>query len=286
MRKTRSVQLVAARHLTLAVFCLVAPAFAWAQDEDGLQIHLDPESQTVATTEPLQLSVVFANRGRNPFYVKTPSGLGEETLNLFAKRGACRYNVSPVHFDRPIEALRFSYVPLSPGQELSTPIPPLNEPGSGLSLRVPGPGTYSLEATFRSDGPMAEGTVWPIWRGIAIAPRVNVTFVSPSNQEVSKWTQRLRDCSVSPKDCDVLAVAEFFSAQRVEGVAPLLRGLLRADLQANAVVASALLAQGEPSDGAFLRRLADGPGIDERSSAYFASLAKELERRRSDPCWP
>lgn len=290
MRQTRGLPVTAPRKNTAVgwtiLVILAAPCVVDAEPPDDLSLEIALRAPRAELTqgEMLELWLYFSNTGEEPFFVERPVDLGTNGVTVIARRQHCEYRSSPAHFDRPLSALRFQYIPLMQDDEFGMILPPLNEPASGLSLPLPIPGTYQLQAEFNSDGSDHEGLIWPIWRGRAVSNALEVSVAPPSESQRRDWLEDLEDC-VMERECDPLEILEAiqpFQMGYIPGAAPLLRELIRSDPERNAIAASALALQGDSSDEELLKTLALVVA-DARTHEYLLDMAENL--RGEDVCW-
>lgn len=269
--------------VAIVAFSLSAPALSFPGADKSVEISLQGKQAEVTQGDLLDFSLQFRNPHDRPFYIERPRGFGQDSLLVVARRGECEYEISPMYPDRPLATLRFMYFPLLPDDELRITLPSLNEPGSQLHIPLPHPGKYKFTAQFTSQGSEHEGLIWPIWRGRALSNVVEVT-VKPMNQgQRQELIRQLQNC-LRDAECDVLATAQSFEVSYVPGSVSLLRQLLRKDPEANAIVASALMTQGDETDAEFLTELARTIP-DSRAVDFFMEVANRIVARKDVACW-
>lgn len=262
----------------LLVALIVLASVPLSADED-IRLRLHQPVSTYALGTPLLLELSVTNEGDEATYIELPRGLGPEALNIVAENKRCSYPVDPVHFDQPVEELRFAFVPLQPGSSYRLELARLNAPGQGIYLELPGPGTYVFSASLRSDGAPIEGVIWPIWRGTAESPPLQVEVVNPPPETTEDWSKRLSRC-VAEAICEDLAAIEYFRFVKAARIGDLLQELLTRDPLMYSAAGAALVHQQREQDLGFLRALLQDPRLDQNHRDYYQQLFDELESSR------
>ena len=249
---------------------------------DDLTIELRPARIEIALGDPIALDVSFANIGDVGLFVERSYDLGREHLNILARRDGCEYSVAPIHAITTVDARRFLLTPLAPRDRLIQPVITLNtiESLGGADLFLPAPGEYSLQATFRSDGPAVVNGVSPVWRGTATTPPIILTVRSPDRAMLDRM-RSLVQIATRTGVVDPTAVA-YFRYVRDNQAADLLALLLSKE-PSNPLVIEALAHQGRPSDAELLALHARAHLTgDAKLSAYVGDLVTRLRKR--EPC--
>jgi hypothetical protein len=239
--------------------------------------------------DALKLGVGLRNSAAAPFFVDRSGGYGESALNIVARKGGCEYQVTPLSFDRPLEEIKYFYVPLLPGDELRFTLDYLNVPGAGLVLPLPHPGEYEVAATLRSET-SSDAPVAPIWQGFSESPGVAIHFEPARGGTIDRWIAKLERCVAQSAECPLAEIADFFLMVRIEGSARraavrLLRELIRSGEVEGLMLVPALTTQGGPADVAFLKSLEQEWRADRFVASVLRDLVARFAERLRDPCW-
>lgn len=266
-----------------AAFAITATAAGQEDDARRLAVHLRLPSPTYEIGQPLAPGLAFENTGSAPYFLVRTFDYGPKHITLTAVRDGCRVTTTPAHFTQSLEDLRFSYTSLFPEDRLETTLFPLNTLEGEILLDLPGPGRYTLTATFTSEGPAAEGMVWPIWRGEATSPPVEIEVRQPSPETIAPWKERLRRCAAE-EPCGDFEALGYFRLVRAPDVAGLIRTIVGREPGPHSINARALVKQGRPEDAAFLEEIARRPGLEARLRDHYLELARELRASAANPC--
>lgn len=286
MREPRRLPLtprLGAALLALAAFAITAAAAGQDDDARRLSVHLRLPSPAYEIGQPFAPGLAFENTGSAPYFLERSFDYGPGHITLTAVRGGCRVATTPAHFTRSLEDLRFSYTPLLPEDRLETTLFPLNTREGEILLDLPGPGRYTLTATFASEGSAAEGMVWPIWRGEATSAPVEIDVRQPSPETIAPWKERLRRCAAE-EPCGDFEALGYFRLVRAPDVADLIRTIVGKEPGLHSINARALVKQGRPEDAAFLEEIARRPGLETRLRDFYLELARELRAAAAGPC--
>lgn len=251
--------------------------FGCGYSQEAIELRLHGPELTYVLGTPLMLELSVTNSGDEATYVELTHDLGPGALNVVATREGCSYAVDPAFFDQPVEDLRFDFVALQPGSSHRFEMVGLNVPGQGLYLDLPGPGAYTLTATFTSDGAPIEGVIWPVWRGTVESAPLTIQVIEPSAEVIAGWRQRLEACVGAVDGCEDLAAMEYFRFVRAAGVGDLLRELLEKDPLRYSPAGTALVHQQNEQEVEFLEALIRDPALDQNHRVYYREFLEELE---------
>jgi hypothetical protein len=249
----------------------------------SLAIFLTANKTHIAIGDSLMLRVGFNNEGTSSFYVELPAGFGPDDLNIFASRDQCIYEITPIHYDRNIDDVRFDLVPLSSGDTFERTLTPINDVASGSypMLRIPGPGQYRVWATYLSKDRLNNGNISPFWQGTVESPKISIIFERPPQKKVEDALNSLSKC-ISGRSC--AEAVQYFRLVRSPQAAELLSKLLLKDpFDAESTqIADALAFQGRKADSVIFEELSLRTNGIESIRSYYATLSQKL--RATDPC--
>jgi len=256
----------------VALFVALFALSASAQEQSVLAIELRVAPTTVELGEPVILSLWFGNTGAAAFYLERSYDITFRTINVVARRGQCLYRIEPSIATTSSEP---GFTRLLPGDRL---IQSMTLNGAGTELFVPGPGTYHIEATFRSEGPEAASGQAPVWRGFVRSSEVELQIIPPNPAKLETKRRALQNSlETGEKDFDAIA---YFRLVRDPEVANLLVRLLERSV-IDPLLLEAIAHQNRPSDAPALERAAASASLPQY--AMVADYARELAKRLRKP---
>jgi hypothetical protein len=261
--------------IAAAVWFLQASLQVGDGTDDRLAIRLHLSHTTVETGTPIEVAIEFLNVGDTAFYLNRTFDLGADAIEIVASRGECRYSVEPVHFDMDASARESMFTKLLPGDRLIQGPFRLSDP-EGLSDRlIPGPGTYTVQATFHSEGPLTYRESNPVWRGTVKSSEGRLRISPPTISSLERW-RGLLQASLKTGEPDSIAL-NYFRLVRDPVAADLLVNLLKQHPE-NPFVVEAIANQQRPGDASILDGIAQAVGRtgDSKSPEYLRTLAARL----------
>lgn len=267
---------------SLALLSLLLSEPVSGDGQHGLAIELRSQTVEVELGQPILLRLTFENVGNEPFYVERTKDFGPQHLSIRAQRGGCVQQTAAMHYDAEIESLRFSFMPLLPGDRLEESLPPLSGPFGPGPLDLTEPGEYSVRASFVSQGSPHAGLIWPVWRGSVTSADVRLVVSAPQPPTVAEWRDRLRSC-YAQVPCEDWESVAYFRLVRDSQAREVLEHLFDRDYEANPMIAEALAHQLEPRESDLIRRIGERTGdVDLR--ARFLAIAERVRNRGQTTC--
>src|SRR5262245_26143084 len=233
---------------------LVLERRAPAQSNNGLllQLHLLRHSAQIGTS--IELDLEFVNDGTSEMVLRRTWDLGPADIDFVARRGECTYRVQPLHYDMLTSDWERSFTRLFPGDRLFQAVT-LNDPQSiSGQLVFPQPGSYTLQASFRSTEPSSASDQGPVWRGTVHSPEIVIRIDEPSPSRLETGRERLRS-ALEGKELD-LTTLRYFDFVRDTVAADLLVALLRKNPD-DPLLVDAVAHQGRSADAEALEEAAN-----------------------------
>lgn len=254
--------------------CLCAVAGVAARQDGALAIRLVPGVKTVALGEPLDATIEFENISESPLVLERVPHIGPLALDVIARRGDCSYRVQPMlaeaSYRTPVHTQLLQTDTLV---QRATLLREVN------TIALPGPGHYTLEVTFRSEGPEAVGDISPIWRGFVRSPPAAIEVGQPDLRRLARERALLeRDVKDGAENYNTL---EYFSIVKDGRAADLLIQLLNR-VEPHPLLLDIVASQGRLEDAQALDVAASRVQADPKLASYARELAAGIRRR--DPC--
>lgn len=266
------------RWVGLLVILLVASPRA--QETGDLVIQLHALHRSVILGSPIELDIEFVNVSQRPIHLSRTDDLGPSAINIIARKGACAYPVTAVHWDSVADrALMFTR--LFPGDRLWQGLTVSDLEIATGELSLPVPGAYRFQATFRSEGPLVPGAPAGVWHGFAASPEVTIVVNPPALTKLERMREALR-LSLQSGDVDFTA-ARYFQYVRDSTAAELLVLLLEKHPD-NPFLLDAVAHQHRSGDATVLDSIARTRlrGGDSTSADHAKAVANRL--RNPDAC--
>jgi len=245
-----------------------------AQTDSKMDVRLRPVREEFELGQPIELSLEFANRAHTPFYLKRTYDFGPKAIDLVASRGPCEYRIRPSHGDMLTSERRLMYTRMLERDRLIQDLPEINYP-KFADLVLPDPGTYTLYATFRSEGPETVGSQRPVWRGFVRSPEIRIVITAPAPDNVERMRAALR-MSLQTGDTDLGPLTYFQLVKDSEAAKLLVASLATSAI--NPFLLDAIAHQNRVEDAPALEKAAASALLlkDAKTGDYAKALASRL----------